>query len=83
MIKTANNEWTCQMGSLHRPTILKLRQSLKKCQLGVTSVIKKWTGRKGIFIFLKEHFQIFCECGSYKYLISRKITWNKAILVTI
>ena len=33
-----------------------LRPSLKKCQLGVTSVIKKWTGRKN-FYFFKEHFQ--------------------------
>ena len=31
-----------------------IRPSLKNCQLGVTSVEKKTTRRKGIFIFFKE-----------------------------
>ena len=35
---------------------------------------KKVNRKEGNFYFFKEHFQIFCECGSYKYLISRKRT---------
>ena len=33
-----------------------IRPSLKNCQLGVTSVEKKTTRRKGIFIFLRKYY---------------------------
>ena len=42
---------------LHKCPKLIVRPSLKKCHLGVTSVIKKWTGGKGIFIFLGNIFK--------------------------
>ena len=33
-----------------------IRPSLKNCQLGVTSMEEKTTGRKGIFIFLRKYY---------------------------
>ena len=37
---------------------------LKKMSVGGNISGKKTTGRKGIFIFFKEHFQISCERSS-------------------
>ena len=55
------------------------RTQLHKAILKKMSVVgnisdKKVNRKEGNFNFFKEHFQIFCECGSYKYLISRKRT---------
>ena len=38
-----------------------MRPSLKNCQLGVTSVEKKATGREGIFIFLRNTFKYYAN----------------------
>ena len=46
---------------------------LKKLSVGGNISDKKVNRKEGKFFF-KEHFQIFCKCGSYKYLISRKRT---------
>ena len=38
---------------------------LKKMSVGGNISDKKVNRREGIFYFFKEHFQIFCKCGSY------------------
>ena len=50
--------------SLFLPYICQLEAILKKLSAGGNIREKKTTGRKGIFIFFKEHFQILCQRSS-------------------